>query len=149
MLYRARALVDDAHPLPWRVSATAHFLPHFLWWCDRILHGNNTNSKRKVSTNKGFIQEISEYLLLVNTSGITLSILGIVKEVITLLLAHHLHGDRLTSINLAGLSLCVAGMVVHSVSKHSRKKVPTRMTSSALNPLIAVEHEDRKILLVS
>lgn len=93
-------------------------------------------------------QEMSEYLLLVNTSGITLAILGIVKEVITLLLAHHLHGDRLTSINLVGLSLCVAGMVVHSVSKHSRKKVPTRMTSSALNPLIAVEHEDRKMLLV-
>lgn len=65
-----------------------------------------------------FLMEFAEYLLLVNTSGITLSILGIVKEGISLLLAHHIHGDHLSNVNIAGLVLCVVGMVLHSVNKH-------------------------------
>uniref|UniRef100_A0A915EN50 Sugar phosphate transporter domain-containing protein n=1 Tax=Ditylenchus dipsaci TaxID=166011 RepID=A0A915EN50_9BILA len=98
-----------------------------------------------------FLMEMSEYLLLVNTSGITLSILGIVKEVITLLLAHHLHGDHLTNINIFGLSLCILGMMVHSWMKQDRKmqKIPMRMTSSTFIPSSYPknEHEDRKLLL--
>ncbi|KAH7722047.1 Protein Y47G6A.7 b [Aphelenchoides avenae] len=76
-----------------------------------------------------FLMEMSEYLLLVNTSGITLNILGIVKEVITLLLAHHLHGDRLSRINLFGLVLCITGMLIHGAAKHNRKKLLARMTA--------------------
>uniref|UniRef100_A0A914I854 Sugar phosphate transporter domain-containing protein n=1 Tax=Globodera rostochiensis TaxID=31243 RepID=A0A914I854_GLORO len=64
-----------------------------------------------------FLMEFAEYLLLVNTSGITLSILGIVKEGISLLLAHYLHNDHLSTVNIAGLALCVLGMVLHSVRK--------------------------------
>ncbi|KAL3079781.1 hypothetical protein niasHS_014063 [Heterodera schachtii] len=64
-----------------------------------------------------FLMEFAEYLLLVNTSGITLSILGIVKEGISLLLAHYLHNDHLSTVNIVGLALCVLGMVLHSVRK--------------------------------
>lgn len=62
-----------------------------------------------------FLMEMSEYLLLMATSGITLNIfgehkhtdfiniLGIIKEVISLLLAHLLHGDNYVSgVNLLG-----------------------------------------------
>lgn len=66
-----------------------------------------------------FLMEFAEYLLLVNTSGITLSIIGIVKEGFSLLLAHYLHGDRLSNVNVLGLVLCIMGMVLHSVNKHS------------------------------
>lgn len=94
-----------------------------------------------------FLMEMSEYLLLVNTSGITLSILGIVKEVITLLLAHYLHGDKLTYLNIVGLLLCISGMVVHSVVKNNRKKLPSRLSPS-LSPLSKNAQEDRQFLLV-
>ncbi|KAI6182962.1 TPT domain-containing protein [Aphelenchoides bicaudatus] len=66
-----------------------------------------------------FLMEMSEYLLLVNTSGITLNILGIIKEVVTLLLAHYLHGDKITLINLMGLVLTLCGMLIHGLNKHS------------------------------
>ncbi|KAI6230063.1 TPT domain-containing protein [Aphelenchoides fujianensis] len=71
-----------------------------------------------------FLMEMSEYLLLVNTSGITLNILGIVKEVVTLLLAHHLHGDKITFVNMVGLTLTLSGMLIHGIAKqnaHQRK----------------------------
>ncbi|CAD5211465.1 unnamed protein product [Bursaphelenchus xylophilus] len=64
-----------------------------------------------------FCMEMSEFLLLVNTSGITLNILGIIKEVITLLLAHQLHGDRITPLNIMGLGLTLTGMLIHGMTK--------------------------------
>jgi solute carrier family 35 protein C2 len=100
-----------------------------------------------------FMMELSEYLLLVNTSGITLNILGIVKEVITLLLAHHLHGDKLTRINLFGLILCIAGMLIHGAAKHNRQRLLQRhnermvkLDSSVIKPS---EMDDRRLLLVN
>ncbi|KAI1713937.1 triose-phosphate transporter family domain-containing protein [Ditylenchus destructor] len=106
-----------------------------------------------------FLMEMSEYLLLVNTSGITLSILGIVKEVITLLLAHYLHGDRLTQINVFGLTLCIGGMALHSWTHASnRKKMSMQMlpnnrfcsSSGSFSPSLGRnEQEDRKLLLYS
>lgn len=48
---------------------------------------------------------------------------------ITLLLAHHLHGDRLSRINMFGLVLCITGMLIHGAAKHNRKKLIARMTA--------------------
>ncbi|CAB3408508.1 unnamed protein product [Caenorhabditis bovis] len=77
-----------------------------------------------------FCMELSEYLLLVNTSGITLNIFGIVKEVATLLLAHILNNDTLSEINIVGLILCLIGMLIHGMNKRryrplNRKPVAT------------------------
>lgn len=83
-----------------------------------------------------FAMEMSEYLLLVNTSGITLNIFGIIKEVVTLLLAHVLNGDRLSMVNLFGLFLCLSGMTLHAVSKRHKSGVRT-----------SIDTEDRKGLL--
>ncbi|EYC19694.1 hypothetical protein Y032_0023g670 [Ancylostoma ceylanicum] len=71
-----------------------------------------------------FCMEMSEYLLLVNTSGITLNIFGIVKEVATLLLAHLLNNDRLSWVNLAGLVLCLSGMTLHGMSRKRQRSRP-------------------------
>uniref|UniRef100_A0A0K0CX94 TPT domain-containing protein n=1 Tax=Angiostrongylus cantonensis TaxID=6313 RepID=A0A0K0CX94_ANGCA len=68
-----------------------------------------------------FCMEMSEYLLLVNTSGITLNIFGIVKEVATLLLAHIVNNDRLSWINLSGLVLCLLGMALHGMSRKRQR----------------------------
>ncbi|GMR36171.1 hypothetical protein PMAYCL1PPCAC_06366 [Pristionchus mayeri] len=69
-----------------------------------------------------FAMELSEYLLLVNTSGITLSIFGIIKEVATLILAAVINGDRFSPVNMAGLTLCLAGMAIHSINAKRKQK---------------------------
>ncbi|KAF8364369.1 hypothetical protein PRIPAC_91292 [Pristionchus pacificus] len=85
-----------------------------------------------------FAMELSEYLLLVNTSGITLSIFGIIKEVATLILAAVINGDRFSPVNIAGLSLCLAGMAIHSISaKRKQKKSYGVASSLAMSCLIA------------
>jgi len=74
-----------------------------------------------------FMMEIAEYALLVNTSSLTLNMCGIAKEIITLFLAHHYKGDQFSSINIAGLLLCISGVALHvysratSANKHHRK----------------------------
>lgn len=65
-----------------------------------------------------FCMELAEYLLLVNTSGITLNIFGIIKELFTLMLAHFANGDNMSEVNLIGLILCLIGMGLHGMSKH-------------------------------
>jgi len=94
-----------------------------------------------------FVMEFAEYLLLVNTSGITLSILGIVKEGITLLLAHYLHGDRFSRINILGLFICIFGMVIHGVSRHNRKQTTMRMDS--LYSKVILKKQDQNSLLIT
>ncbi|VDK78887.1 unnamed protein product [Cylicostephanus goldi] len=64
---------------------------------------------------------VLEYLLLVNTSGITLNIFGIVKEVATLLLAHLLNNDHLSTVNVGGLVLCLCGMTLHGMSRRRQR----------------------------
>uniref|UniRef100_A0AC34RN80 Triose phosphate transporter n=2 Tax=Panagrolaimus sp. JU765 TaxID=591449 RepID=A0AC34RN80_9BILA len=100
-----------------------------------------------------FLMEMSEYLLLVYTSGITLNIFGIIKEVMTLCLAHYLHGDRFTRVNLIGLCLCLLGMSLHGATKNRQKLFATRTLSSPSmvempsNATATFNFDDRKKLL--
>ncbi|XP_064640979.1 solute carrier family 35 member C2-like isoform X2 [Lineus longissimus] len=69
-----------------------------------------------------FMLEISEYLLVSFTSGLTLCIAGIFKEICTLALAAEINGDRMTLLNFLGLVVCLAGIALHVVLKaHSTK----------------------------
>ncbi|CAJ0567324.1 unnamed protein product, partial [Mesorhabditis spiculigera] len=65
-----------------------------------------------------FSMELAEYLLLVNTSGVTLNIFGIIKEIFTLLLAHFAHGDQMSEVNLVGLMMCLCGVGLHGMNRH-------------------------------
>uniref|UniRef100_A0AC35U9L8 TPT domain-containing protein n=1 Tax=Rhabditophanes sp. KR3021 TaxID=114890 RepID=A0AC35U9L8_9BILA len=89
-----------------------------------------------------FFMELSEYLLLVNTSGITLNIFGIVKELMTLLLAHYLNHDKLSFINMIGLVLCLTGMIFHAVNKHKKA-----LGSNRIN--VGSDAEDARRLLLA
>lgn len=42
---------------------------------------------------------------------------GIVKEIVTLVLAHQLNGDTFGIINLVGLHLCLLGIGTHGIVK--------------------------------
>uniref|UniRef100_A0A0N5B9G2 TPT domain-containing protein n=1 Tax=Strongyloides papillosus TaxID=174720 RepID=A0A0N5B9G2_STREA len=90
-----------------------------------------------------FSMEVTEYALLLKTSGITLNILGIIKELITLLLAHYIHHDKLTTINGAGLILCITGMILHALTKQKKNMHLNRIGNASTNG------EDEKRLLMS
>uniref|UniRef100_A0A0N4ZZ93 TPT domain-containing protein n=1 Tax=Parastrongyloides trichosuri TaxID=131310 RepID=A0A0N4ZZ93_PARTI len=90
-----------------------------------------------------FLMEVTEYILLLKTSGITLNILGIIKELITLLLAHYVHHDKLSTINAVGLTLCVVGMLLHALTKQRKNLHINRIGN------ISTNGDDEKRLLMS
>lgn len=64
-----------------------------------------------------FFMELSEYLLLLYTSSLTLSIAGVIKEVFTLYLAVRYTGDHMTLLNFIGLIVCLIGISIHVLMK--------------------------------
>ncbi|KAG1682483.1 Solute carrier family 35 member C2 [Nymphon striatum] len=64
-----------------------------------------------------FLMEISEYLLVLHTSSLTLSICGILKEILTLILAVKVNNNKMNSVNMLGLVLCILGISTHVVIK--------------------------------
>lgn len=66
-----------------------------------------------------FLMEVSEFLVLSKTSSLSLSIAGIFKDICQLALAVAYKGDQLSSINLVGLAVCLAGICCHLLHKYS------------------------------
>uniref|UniRef100_A0A1Q3FIA8 Putative solute carrier family 35 member c2 n=1 Tax=Culex tarsalis TaxID=7177 RepID=A0A1Q3FIA8_CULTA len=64
-----------------------------------------------------FAMEVSEFLVLCNTSSLTLSVAGIFKEICQLVLAVELNGDQLSLTNVLGLVMCLGGICCHVVHK--------------------------------
>lgn len=65
-----------------------------------------------------FFMEISEFLVLSQTSSLTLSVSGIFKEICQLVLAVELNGEQLSLYNLFGLVLCLGGITSHVIYKY-------------------------------
>lgn len=70
-----------------------------------------------------FLLEFSEFLLVSQTSSLTLSIAGIFKEVCTLYLAAKVNGDKMNMVNGVGLVITLSGIALHVILKavHSRE----------------------------
>ncbi|XP_061398433.1 solute carrier family 35 member C2 [Musca vetustissima] len=66
-----------------------------------------------------FCMEVAEFLVLVKTSSLTLSIAGIFKDIFQLALAVAYNGDQLTLVNCLGLVVCLAGISCHILHKYS------------------------------
>jgi len=62
-----------------------------------------------------FSLEFSEFLLVSNTSSLTLSVSGIFKEVVMLYLAVEYTDNELNAINMFGLVICLTGIVFHCI----------------------------------
>ena len=77
-----------------------------------------------------FFMEISEFLVLSNTSSLTLSVAGIFKEICQLVLAVELNGEQLGFYNLIGLILCLGGITSHVIYKYwlLTDNIPERIT---------------------
>ncbi|KAG5677280.1 hypothetical protein PVAND_007050 [Polypedilum vanderplanki] len=65
-----------------------------------------------------FFMEISEFLVLSQTSSLTLSVSGIFKEICQLVLAVEVNGEQLSFYNLIGLILCLGGITSHVIYKY-------------------------------
>lgn len=61
--------------------------------------------------------ELAEFLLLQTTSSLTLSISGIGKEIVTLVLDSRINGTRMTTLNILGLCVCLNGIGLHVYHK--------------------------------
>lgn len=66
-----------------------------------------------------FCMEVSEFLVLSHTSSLTLSVVGILKEICQLVLAVETKGDQLSFINIVGLIVCLAGIFCHVLNKYN------------------------------
>ena len=64
-----------------------------------------------------FCMEVAEFLLVSYTSSLTLSVAGIVKEVISLAMAILIEESDVSLINMIGLVICMAGITLHIARK--------------------------------
>jgi len=67
-----------------------------------------------------FLMEVVEFLLVTYTSSLTLSVVGIFKEICTLVLAVIINNDQMSFVNFLGLVLCLIGIICHVVFKFSK-----------------------------
>ncbi|CAG0913709.1 unnamed protein product [Notodromas monacha] len=64
-----------------------------------------------------FAMELSEYLLVARTSSLTLSIAGVWKEILTLVLDFRINKSKFSLLNLLGLVIVFTGIIVHLIVK--------------------------------
>lgn len=88
-----------------------------------------------------FFLEFSEFLLLCNTSSLTLSISGIFKELCVLYLAVYVNGDKVNAVNGIGLIVCLAGISLHVILKavHARQDREEEMVRALNQPEERIE----------
>lgn len=68
-----------------------------------------------------FVLLLAEFCLVQLTSSLSLSVLGILKELCTILLAGLVRGDRLTPTNMGGFVICSVGVMLYQCSKNGCK----------------------------
>ncbi|KAK9302099.1 hypothetical protein QLX08_005819 [Tetragonisca angustula] len=64
-----------------------------------------------------FHMEVMEFLVVTYTSSLTLSIIGIIKEICILILAVEWEGDQMSDLNFIGLLMCLCGITIHTIQK--------------------------------
>merc|ERR1712071_254884 len=84
-----------------------------------------------------FFLSVSEYMLLSYTSSLTLSIAGIFKELMTLVIATTIGTDEITLINWVGFAICICGIGIHVNNKYQAKL--ERESTEEMSGLIANE----------
>ncbi|KAI0240422.1 Solute carrier family 35 member C2 [Lamellibrachia satsuma] len=77
----------------------------------------------------GFMLELSEFLLLSLTSGLTLTIAGILKELCIMMLAVLVNGDKMSAVNILGLVICLIGISLHVIFKAVHVNEPKPMNA--------------------
>lgn len=68
-----------------------------------------------------FGMQLVELRIVQLSSGLTLSVAGTLKELLTVVMSALCLGDVLTGYNMAGLALCLVGMGLYTQIKHSEE----------------------------
>lgn len=96
-----------------------------------------------------FLMTASEFGLIQRTSVVTLSVAGIFKEVLTILVSTIVYGDELTPLNISGLLVTILGIAVYNYLrfKKMRKNVKQKVNEQAeqqqlSEPLVSRMSED-------
>jgi solute carrier family 35 protein C2 len=97
-------LVDGVHIGTSELVFRAGSFQELLWTSAFIL----------VASVMAFCLGTSEYLLVYHTSGLTLSVAGVLKEVIILTISTvYWEEDTLSPVNVVGMVVCVGGITLH------------------------------------
>lgn len=64
-----------------------------------------------------FFMEMGEFLIISHASSLTLSIVGVVKEVMILILSIVIKGNKVSTINVIGMIICLMGLSAHVINK--------------------------------
>ncbi|CAO1635600.1 unnamed protein product [Parajaminaea phylloscopi] len=70
-----------------------------------------------------FCMSLSEFALIQRTSVVTLSVAGILKEILTVIVASVVFDDRLTPVNITGLCIAIAGIAAYNWIKYRSLKL--------------------------
>ncbi|KAI0915111.1 triose-phosphate transporter family-domain-containing protein [Ustulina deusta] len=74
-----------------------------------------------------FLMTASEFALLQRSSVVTLSIAGIFKEVVTIIVAASVFDDKLTPINISGLLVTLVAIVAYNYTKLTKMRQEAQM----------------------
>jgi len=77
-----------------------------------------------------FFMEVFEYLIIIIGSSLTLAIIGVVKEIVTVTVSLARNHTQLSLLNTAGMIICIAGITAHVVRKAVVHKSESRGSSS-------------------
>jgi solute carrier family 35 protein C2 len=91
----------------------------------------------------GLILNVSEYFVIQLTSSLTLSIIGIIRELLLIALGMLLFGDKMTIVNSIGYVICLCGIIVYKVDRYIQlNKVDPPRAHTDLKNLIESDDEN-------
>lgn len=88
-----------------------------------------------------FCMTIAEYVLLQYASLLTLSVSGIFKELLTIFVSWVVFGDRLSALNLIGLVVTFADIVMYNMYRFTEKEGASYGESEVENEFVDIELE--------
>ncbi|KAI8375789.1 triose-phosphate transporter family-domain-containing protein [Blakeslea trispora] len=90
-----------------------------------------------------FAMTLAELYLIKNTNTVTLSVAGISKEIVVIMLSVMIYGDVLTSKNVLGLCVSIIGIIAYNYYKLSKKKSDTMQYQ--MIPMHSSNHATRNL----
>ncbi|KAF9437884.1 Triose-phosphate Transporter [Entomortierella beljakovae] len=91
-----------------------------------------------------FLMLLAEFNLIIRTSVVSLSVMGIVKEVVTIVISSIVFHDHLTLVNILGLFITLTGIGFYHFMKYRELKAKTRREAKDLADSIQAKVNKKK-----
>ncbi len=93
--------------------------------------------------------KVFEFFIVTEASSLTLSIVGVVKEITAILLDVFFNGSELSPINVVGCFVCLVGIGLHVARKATNKEMPGKSSSGGRFNRRRRQYEDYNLPLLS